>query len=208
MTTSKVKRWMDLIGLLLARRNPVTRDEILQAVEDYGLERRLAAGDRPVPALTGYASARRKFERDKDDLRRVGLNLETVRIPDPGVPHAVMGYRLRPLGRVPVQVVVEGEPAPPGDALDAELRLSPADFRLVERAVDQLAARGGHPLSEAARSARRTLKADGDTEGPRPARRLMPQEVLACQVALLMVPDGVAVARRLAGPDTGPRITP
>lgn len=195
--------------LLLHRREPVTRDEILLAVGGYGLERRLAAGDRPVPAIAGYESARRKFERDKVELRRIGLNLETVRIPEPDVPHAVMGYRMRPNGRVPVRLVRAGE-TEPGDAggLDGEVRISHDDLQTLERAVRMLASRAGHPLAEAARSARRTLRSEGDAEAPPQPMRLMPQEMLACHVALVLVPDGVAVARRLAGAPADPDITP
>ncbi len=67
---SKTQRWLDVIAYLLGRRLPVTVEEIMQAVPAYAATAR--EGD-----FTAMASARRMFERDKDELRKMGIPLET-----------------------------------------------------------------------------------------------------------------------------------
>ena len=70
MPTSKTERWLNLIAFLLNHHYAVAREEILTQVSDYqddwnsGNERR-------------RESARRKFERDKAELRDLGVVLET-----------------------------------------------------------------------------------------------------------------------------------
>ena len=66
MSDSKAARWLDLVAYLLQHRYPVTRDQIFEQVRDY-------SGD--------HESARRKFERDKVELRALGIEIETVRLP-------------------------------------------------------------------------------------------------------------------------------
>lgn len=59
----KLQRWIDLMAALLARRFGMTFDEIRDAVPGY-------AGDKAE-------SVRRTFERDKDELRAMGVPIET-----------------------------------------------------------------------------------------------------------------------------------
>ena len=54
MPAPKPTRWLDLVAFLLDRRYPVTREQIFAKVGGYDGE---------------PESARRKFERDKDELR-------------------------------------------------------------------------------------------------------------------------------------------
>ncbi|HET7602597.1 MAG TPA: WYL domain-containing protein [Gemmatimonadales bacterium] len=119
MAGSKLQRWMDLLAALLRRHYPVTFDEVRQ----------------DVPAYTSGApeSVRRKFERDKDDLRQFGVPIETVT--ENG---EVLGYRLRTRDfYMPYLAVV-----------DAERRTEPQrvnrdGFRALERLAftsDELAA--------------------------------------------------------------------
>ena len=69
MTSPKTQRWIDLLASLLSHRFPVTLDELIKDVPGY---------------QQGQAKAalRRTFERDKDELRRFGVLIETVRLPD------------------------------------------------------------------------------------------------------------------------------
>ncbi|HEX5831868.1 MAG TPA: WYL domain-containing protein [Gemmatimonadaceae bacterium] len=63
---SKLQRWVDLISALLGRRFPRTFAEIATEVPAYR-----ADGKSP-------ATLKRMFERDKDELRRLGVPIETV----------------------------------------------------------------------------------------------------------------------------------
>src|SRR5579884_309633 len=68
---TKTERWLSLLAFLLAHRYPVTREEILSQVDDYRAD--WTSGDE-----TRRESARRKFERDKRELRELGVVLETA----------------------------------------------------------------------------------------------------------------------------------
>lgn len=67
---TKTQRWLDLLAFLIGRRFPVVVEEIMEGVPAYA--RAWEAGDE-----TARASVRRKFERDKDELRALGIPLET-----------------------------------------------------------------------------------------------------------------------------------
>jgi proteasome accessory factor B len=80
MKSPKIQRWIDLLAALLARRLPVTFEELIPDVPAY------AAGNQSPETL------RRMFERDKDELRAYGIPIETVDPPDEG---DAQGYQLR-----------------------------------------------------------------------------------------------------------------
>lgn len=69
---TKTQRWLDLIALLLNRKLPLTVEQIMERIPAYA--QAAAGGD-----ATALASARRMFERDKDELRAAGIPIETVR---------------------------------------------------------------------------------------------------------------------------------
>ena len=68
---SKVQRWLDLITYLIGHHFPVPVEELMERLPAYARDWR--GGDD-----TARASVRRKFERDKDELRALGIPLETV----------------------------------------------------------------------------------------------------------------------------------
>lgn len=74
----KIQRWIDLLAALLRHHYPVTFEQLIREVPAY------AAGQKDE-------SRRRTFERDKDELRKFGVPIETVPAPD-GEPRA---YRLQ-----------------------------------------------------------------------------------------------------------------
>jgi hypothetical protein len=80
LTTSeqKLQRWVDLLAALLIRQRHATFEELAKDVPGYDL----AHGKRD--------SVLRTFERDKDELRRFGVPIDTVEDSD-GEP---VGYRL------------------------------------------------------------------------------------------------------------------
>ena len=154
MAQTKAARWLDLIAYLLQHRFPVTREEIYEHVADYraSLGEGEAAGE----------SVRRKFERDKDELRALGIDIETVELPGQGGDEPATGYRLRERAfYLPYLELAEGEPAGvrPYQGL-ARITVSKHDLSLLDRATRRLAGRAGFPLSAAAASARRKLEFD------------------------------------------------
>ncbi len=62
---SKTQRWIDLLAALLARKYPVPFDDIIKDVPAYA-------------SATNRASLMRMFERDKDELRSLGIPIETA----------------------------------------------------------------------------------------------------------------------------------
>ena len=67
---TKLQRWLDVVAYLAARRLPVSTEELWQNVPAY------AAG--VDGSKKEKARVRRTFERDKDELRDLGIPIETV----------------------------------------------------------------------------------------------------------------------------------
>lgn len=84
---SKVQRWLDLIAYLVGRRLPVAVEELMEKVPAYA--RDWDTGDEKA-----RASVRRKFERDKDELRGMGIPLETVPYRVGALNEEMEGYRI------------------------------------------------------------------------------------------------------------------
>lgn len=81
----KIQRWIDLISALLSRHYPVTFTELARDVPAYLADGSVARGQ-PSTAV------KRMFERDKLDLRELGIPIETTG--DDGSEESA--YRLRP----------------------------------------------------------------------------------------------------------------
>lgn len=148
MTAPKTARWLDLLAFLLQHRFPVTREQIFEQVQGY----REAARE----------SARRKFERDKDELRQLGIDIETVSLPDAAGDEPNMGYRLKEEHTyLPyLELAAAGETPERTYRKLARLELSPDDVALLDRATRRIAERTELPLAAAAGSARRKLEFD------------------------------------------------
>jgi predicted DNA-binding transcriptional regulator YafY len=168
MSSTKTSRWLDLIAFLLSHRFPVTREDIFTNVNGYL--------DEPPPPDRGRGqgervdeSARKKFERDKDELRSLGIDIETLPIPDAAGDEPASGYRLRPgafyLPYLELEPDLELEPAStsiadrPYQGL-ARLKISQTDLEILDRATQLVAQRTESPLGKAAASARRKLEFD------------------------------------------------
>jgi proteasome accessory factor B len=75
---TKLQRWIDLVAALLTRHGAVTLEELRDLVPAYG--------------KSGSKTAlRRMFERDKDELRALGVPIEVQPLED------TTGYRLKPV---------------------------------------------------------------------------------------------------------------
>ena len=154
---SKTQRWLDLIAYLVGRRMPVTVGEVMEKVPAYA--RKWRGG-----TLTDQQSARRMFERDKDELRALGVPIDSIPVSgeDPGEQEAyrlgardfflpylklaggLRGVRERSVGRAAIGTVALAPEAASG-ALEA--------LRFVESVP-------GFPYAAEARSAMRKLAFD------------------------------------------------
>jgi predicted DNA-binding transcriptional regulator YafY len=147
---SKTARWLDLIAFLLQHRFPVTREQIFDHVSGY------REGD------ADPESARRKFERDKDELRALGIQIETKTIPDAAGDEPATGYRLLErdfyLPYLQLQEATVRQDRPYRGV--RSVRLSRQHLDIVDRATRRLAEHPSLPLRQAAQSARRKLAFD------------------------------------------------
>lgn len=79
------ERLFSLVLALLATENGLTKNEILSTVQGYR-QRFEAHGDN--------SSLERQFERDKDDIRELGVPLETVESPEAAGNNQLLRYRI------------------------------------------------------------------------------------------------------------------
>lgn len=164
---SKAQRWIDLIAALLGRRTPMTVDEIFEAVPAY----RLKAGPEGAP---DPASVRRMFERDKDELRELGIPIDSVKFRTNYGVDEEDGYVLPPAALyMPYVRIVEASgdagavrPAP-DTARPAPDTARPAfardELELALAALREAAGIPGSPFAGATRSAYRKLAFDMDS---------------------------------------------
>jgi predicted DNA-binding transcriptional regulator YafY len=145
---SKTARWLDLIAYLLQHRFPVTREEIFAKVAQYR--------DDAEPE-----SRRRKFERDKDELRALGIQIETVTLPGQAGDEPSTGYRLKARDVYLPYLELQNGGATPERPYQNLLRLSLTqdDVARLDRATRRVAELSS-PLAVAAASARRKLAFD------------------------------------------------
>lgn len=173
---SKVQRWLDLIAYLVGRHFPVPVEELMERLPAYSRDWR--GGTETV-----RASVRRKFERDKDELRALGIPLETVTYSVNYGMEEDQGYRISKKNLyLPYLKLLREEtrPPPPPAASRAPSVLADADlFQLApdgsieipgEAAadmvwgLDELSDLPGFPMAPAARSAFRKLTFDLDPQ--------------------------------------------
>lgn len=159
---TKLQRWLDLIAFLVARRLPVAVDEIMEAMPAYS-DRWLEGSD------TDRDSVRRAFERDKEELRRAGIPIESVQYHVNYGAEKIEGYTLnRRDFYLPYLKLVSGS-TPEGSARrkpyslpDIQLTETEADLAL--GALREVASVPGFPFAREARSAMRKLAFDLDVD--------------------------------------------
>jgi proteasome accessory factor B len=151
MKSPKLQRWIDLLAALLARRFPVTLEDLTREVPGYGKGQAKEA-------------LRRMFERDKDELRAFGVRIETVPLPDGDT----VGYRLsaRDFYLPYLSVMEEGRPSRPrrvgkdGYRALPTIVFEPDELAAVADAGARVRELGDPALVEHAESALRKLAMD------------------------------------------------
>lgn len=156
---TKLQRWLDIIAYLVGRSLPVSADELMRNVPSY--RDRWASDD-----TKQRESARRGFERDKDELRSLGIPIRTVKYYTPDAPDVLEGYVIdrRDFYLPYLKLVTE----PSGRVPYADrhrpdtVEIAEADAPLALEALRRVAAVPGFPLAREARSAFRKLAFDLD----------------------------------------------
>ena len=74
--SAKLQRWIDLVATIVGRHAPITLEQLRDEIPAYG-------------AIKTKTALRRTFERDKDELRALGVPIETLTTDE------VSGYRIR-----------------------------------------------------------------------------------------------------------------
>lgn len=159
---TKLQRWLDLIAFLVGRRMPVAYDELMRGVAAYARE----YGDEEPRARE---SLRRKFERDKQELRDFGIPIRTVKYTINYGVDEIEGYQLdrRDFYLPYLRLVEELSPARPRPHVAfraATVELPAADAPLALEALRRVSDIPSFPLAREARSAFRKLAFDIDPD--------------------------------------------
>jgi len=155
---SKTQRWLDLLAFLLGRRTAATVEQIFAAVPAYG--RAIEEDSRG-----SRESVRRMFERDKDELRKAGIAIESERFSVNFGVDLEDGYRLRPTDFYLPRVRVENETREPHttrESRDAPFEVAMEDLDVTMAALREAAEIPDSPFAEDTRSALRKLSFDLD----------------------------------------------
>lgn len=167
---TKLQRWLDIIAYLVGRRLPVSADELLSNVPAFA--ERWRSGDRK-----DHESVRRAFERDKDELRSLGIPIRTVKYSTPEHPDVHEGYLMERrdfyLPYLRLVSEVSGRPPFRDRARPATVEIALEDAPLALEALQRVTSVPGFPLVREARSAFRKLAFDLDPQAFAP-----PQHVL------------------------------
>jgi len=197
-TPSKLQRWLDVVAYLAGHHFPVTQEQLWAAVPAYaaGLEE---GGKDPE-------SVRRMFERDKDELRDMGIPIETVTFDIEQGSERSHGYRLanrhfhlpylRLVRAAEAEAAGDGAPAA---APSARTFLVPEDEAAAAlEGLRDVAAVPGFPLAREARSAFRKLAFDLDPDflGPTPVLYVEDPETAAAADTLRRLSDALVARKR------------
>jgi predicted DNA-binding transcriptional regulator YafY len=151
---TKAERWLNLIAFLLNRHTAVAREELLSQVADYN-------ADWNSRNATRRASVRRKFERDKSELRELGVILETRKVAADHTDQEVEGYLLKPKDFYLPYLELRTLSAPRSDPYFLpSIRVEPDELQVLRRAAERVSRLEGTPLGMAAQSVVRKLAFD------------------------------------------------
>jgi predicted DNA-binding transcriptional regulator YafY len=155
---TKTERWLNLLAFLLDRTYPVTREEILSQVDDYKTDW-LKGDDKP------RESVRRKFERDKKELKALGVVIEPLKdkVMADHAGQEVEAYLLKPRDFYLPYFEVHasrGARVPAHPYFLNAVTLDARDLPILRRAAERVSTLRDTPLGPAAASALRKLSFD------------------------------------------------
>lgn len=151
---TKTERWLNLLAFLLDRHYPVPREEILSQVEDY-------KDDWVGGSERTKESVRRKFERDKAELKALGVVIEPLKekVLADHAGQEVEAYLLKARDFYLPYLEAPGRRAKRPYFLNS-VNLEASEVPILRRAAERVAALEGTPLGAAALSAVRKLAFD------------------------------------------------
>lgn len=148
LAPSKAQRLLDLLAFLASHRFPVQVEQILDSVPGYSRH----SGD------ASMESVRRKFERDKAELRAAGIQIETI---GAGSGSTDEGYRLRSRDfYLPVLKLLRDDEDTGRTVTSKELRVRSDELRIALEGLAHAERLPAFPFRAAARSALRKLTFD------------------------------------------------
>jgi proteasome accessory factor B len=157
---TKLQRWLDLIAYLVSRRTPATFEEIAGHVRSF------KDWDSDVPQTR--EAIRRMFERDKDELRAMGIPIKTVSYSmNFGAQPDIEGYVIdnRDFYLPYLRLVQNASPRRSTDRHSvATVELSATDASAMLEGLRRVAAVPSSPFAKEARSAFRKLAFDLDPD--------------------------------------------
>jgi proteasome accessory factor B len=158
---SKTQRWLDLIAFLVKHRFPVAVDQIMEAVPAYTAK--WTGGSE-----TDRESVRRMFERDKDELRALGMPLEKLEYSIDYGTQRSEGYALSSRDFYLPYLRIVGEEGGKAQGREArgvaEVEIEREDAATAVDALRRVAELPGFGLAEEARSALRKVAFDVDVD--------------------------------------------
>jgi predicted DNA-binding transcriptional regulator YafY len=208
MPASKLQRWTDLLAALLSRHYPVTLEQLVAEVPGYNQGQNKSA-------------LRRTFERDKDELRKFGVDIRTEPMPDEederreGYQLSAQKFYLPYLALMTAAGPTRpSRPKKPGYAALPTLVFEPDELDANTQACARIAELGDPLLAEDAESALRKLAMDlpvqdgaGSDTHLAPARASAAAEVFAVLGSALEDRKRVTFDYHTMGTDTTSRRT-
>jgi proteasome accessory factor B len=166
--STKLQRWLDLVAYLAGRRLPVSTEHLWRAVPAY--EAGLDGSEKEKQTV------RRMFERDKDELRKLGIPIDTVPYSINYGREQATGYRMAtkdfhlPYMKLMAEAREHGVHAAGGaagagaspSASTSDFPITPDEASAALGGLVELSAVPAFPLRSAARSAFRKLAFDLD----------------------------------------------
>jgi proteasome accessory factor B len=195
---TKLQRWLDLIAFLVGRHLPVGYEQLMTGVPAY-------ARDYDPDDRRKREALRRKFERDKKELRELGIPIRTVKYRVDYGPDDVEGYEIdRRDFYLPYLRLVSGGKKPEVQGFsrhrEATVELHADDAPLALEAVRRVAEIPAFPLRREARSAFRKLAFDLDPDAFRtgsPVLFLDPPGTAELTGRLRALSDALLVRKRV-----------
>ena len=195
--TTKLQRWLDLIAYLVARKHPVSVDEVLEHVPAY-------ASPLETDDAKALEASRKMFERDKRDLRDFGIPIDTVSFVIGGS-DAQEGYRLeRKDFYLPyLRLLEHASPEPPRAGEKrmlgvAEFAIAPEESRDAREALDMIGRLEASPFVREVSAALRKLAFDLPPQDTSPTLFVARPEVEAIRERLAVLTDALLARKRVA----------
>lgn len=155
---TKLQRWLDLIAYLLGRRYPVTVERVMEGVPAY-------AEKWKTEEAKARETVRRQFERDKDELRKFGIPIDTIEMDVEGERTKAYSLTRRDFYLPYLKLLADALPEEPrrGDpAAIPTVEIAHEDARAAMDALRRVAQVPSFPFEREARSAFRKLAFDID----------------------------------------------